>query len=776
MEFLRLRIRGYKSYGPEWSELPLNVKGVHQISGTNGVGKTNLVEAFLWILTGKQLKAEAKVDKVVNWHLPKKEGAEGHLELIADDGHTYRIERYRRHPVFRNTIRIIRDDVPVDDPGVAADPQREIERLVGLKFDELVGSLVYSAEDFKSFIEKKTAEKRQFAETFFRIDRFQEPAKLAREERLEAKRRLDANEAELSRAAERLRVEEERLTQTRNDANGWELQRRSNLEALQRESSEIEGFAPQTVITQWNEIDRLSQARENADREYQRIRRERETAEAQAARSQTALTDKQISEELERHAARERVQGRIDAVLAEKAGADAEVLRAQAEVDRAVQAEQAALIAAQNARAQAAMYEANEQGALAQQANQALLDLQAAKQVLADADKLDCFNCGQRLPAHMASEQEIERRRNAAQGRIDAVLGRIEAVKSELRRSMDARASLILQAESGERDAARIAEDKESKALVLARAHQGLVDLGQALHGDQDADPPVIGLYGDLAALPMPSMPRDGLQQQRVLAAERATLERQVENRRRIEAEALVTLNSANAAINEAVRPIISRENAQTKITRLAVVEQAIRSNEQAINPHSSAAEGSAQRVSEFSGEVRRVEIELAADRELHPILNALVTAFEQDLPQTVLKQLLPRFNAFLQGYLDALLFGCSLRFNEALEDYLVYEGKEVEPHEMSTGQRARINFAICLATFSTMLWERGAVSNVCFFDEVLDFGLDDAGQSEAFELLKGLAMSIYIITHKATLVEEFDSQFVAQRQTGGFTQLKKVV
>lgn len=877
MEFLRLKGKNYKSYGPDGFELPLNELGIHQLAGTNGVGKTNLVEAFLWVLTDKQLKSGAKVGEVVNWHAGRGQWTEVQLEFRSDDGRLYRAERYRNHPVYKHTLRLLCEGVEIDEPGVKADPQAELQRLVGLKYDELVGSLVFSAEDFKSFIEQKPEQKREFAATFFRIDRFQAPAKCARDERLETKRRIDAATVELEKAEGRLAAEREHHVQAQKGADHWEFERRSNLEALRRELTEINALNAVGVLVQHDQRDAAQRDVETAKRDVTRLEGElaearRQEAEAQAAliqgqidievaqhdqrdaaqrevetakrdvtrlegelaearrqeaEAQAALTEQQIGDEIEKHDQRDRLQARIDAVGREVAGAEAGVTLAQANVQAVVGRQQSASANLKMTQDNLVEGQRLERSTAIPRLQRAIEGVSAAQQRLDAAGKPDCPTCGQPLPAHLVTPEEIERRLNSARSELDRALNEAQAAKADYERLVAQRQQLLEAEQHYLRAAAQLEEERSERVVDLAGAHQRVADLHQALTGNPDNDPPLVGLLDQLAELPVPAYSREELQQHRVLSAGRVTLERQRQAREnslrqasfdledaqqkhtalpvpphsREELARHQSLASARAALEAQVRakesalgtaqtaeagaahrlrllpiPALSRSEAQGKLVRAAWLNSSIEAAEKAINPFLDSVRTSEARVSGFSTEVTEVSGRLQKDRELHPVLDALVRAFDRDLPQAVLRQLLPRFNSYLQGYLDELLPTCKLTFNEALQDYLVYEGKEVAARQLSTGQRARVNFAVCMATFSTMLWERGRITNVAFFDEVLDFGLDDAGQQEAFEQLKGLAMSVFIITHKATLTEEFDSRYVAQRVSPGFTQLVRVV
>ena len=142
MKFLSLELSGYKSWGHPGIEFKMNQPGVNQIAGRNASGKTNLIEGPFWVLTGKQIK-DLKVDKVVNGRHVKK-GAKGALTFEAE-GHVYRVERYRKHPQHKNGLFLFKDNAPVETP----DPQIEIDKIIGMTAEELLGSIFFKVIHFR---------------------------------------------------------------------------------------------------------------------------------------------------------------------------------------------------------------------------------------------------------------------------------------------------------------------------------------------------------------------------------------------------------------------------------------------------------------------------------------------------------------------------------------------------------------------------------------------------------------------------------------------------
>ncbi len=127
-----------------------------------------------------------------------------------------------------------------------------------------------------------------------------------------------------------------------------------------------------------------------------------------------------------------------------------------------------------------------------------------------------------------------------------------------------------------------------------------------------------------------------------------------------------------------------------------------------------------------------------------------LENAFRRDIKGSVLSRIIPTFNYMLNDYLSKLFDSCTLSFDNNLDSELSYNGIEIDNiNQFSTGQRARLNLAICLSVFSVLNTYREATS-IMFFDELLDFGLDESGQDIAFELLSEFTPAVYVVSHRA--------------------------
>jgi DNA repair exonuclease SbcCD ATPase subunit len=127
-----------------------------------------------------------------------------------------------------------------------------------------------------------------------------------------------------------------------------------------------------------------------------------------------------------------------------------------------------------------------------------------------------------------------------------------------------------------------------------------------------------------------------------------------------------------------------------------------------------------------------------------------------------VLENVIPVLNSRVNYYLSILFSGndWKVTFDKHLNENISRNGVMGLNYNMnSQGERRRIDLALSFAIFDVLRMQYGTVSNVLFFDEVFDTGLDGVGTQKVYEVLRNSKMpTIFVISHKETLVDNFDN------------------
>ena len=132
--------------------------------------------------------------------------------------------------------------------------------------------------------------------------------------------------------------------------------------------------------------------------------------------------------------------------------------------------------------------------------------------------------------------------------------------------------------------------------------------------------------------------------------------------------------------------------------------------------------------------------------------------------------------NSRLQHYLSAIGLPHKVLFNNDLSNTITLKGVSISYENLSSGEEARVNFALNL-TFRDILRRTYGSVNFCMCDEVLDVGLDTLGVSLASKLIKHLASeentTFFVISHKDEVISVFDETMLIVKENG-FSRIEK--
>jgi hypothetical protein len=160
--------------------------------------------------------------------------------------------------------------------------------------------------------------------------------------------------------------------------------------------------------------------------------------------------------------------------------------------------------------------------------------------------------------------------------------------------------------------------------------------------------------------------------------------------------------------------------------------------------------------------------------QDMQNFLLKLLTKNDSFVRKSLLNKFIPFLNARLLYHLQSLAMPHVVEFQEDLSAKISLNNIEIKFGNLSTGQRARIDFAFALA-FKDVREKLHGKANICIFDEVLDYGLDAVGVVACAKAIKHLARtsgaSMYIISHRNEIDSAFDHKLTVQMDKG-FSQL----
>ena len=147
----------------------------------------------------------------------------------------------------------------------------------------------------------------------------------------------------------------------------------------------------------------------------------------------------------------------------------------------------------------------------------------------------------------------------------------------------------------------------------------------------------------------------------------------------------------------------------------------------------------------------------------------------EEGVKSFVIKKLLQILNNTIDKYLGRLGLGVRCKFDEYFEEVITSGNGKVFSYKNASGaEKKGLDFA-CAFSFSDMRRKVNQVSsNVEFFDEVFDTGLDSLGIDLIMDVIKERIddhnLCDYVISHRKEMVKHFDGELILLEKKNGLT------
>ena len=251
-------------------------------------------------------------------------------------------------------------------------------------------------------------------------------------------------------------------------------------------------------------------------------------------------------------------------------------------------------------------------------------------------------------------------------------------------------------------------------------------------------------------------------------------------------------LISEKTTIDERMKPIIteiqhikfsmSKKTPEFSLDEALSIQDNIKNQENklselttAVNPYSDIVVKIKKKINVIKSSIDLIQEKINLLNKELPYYQFWMTSFSNDdssLKVFVFDSVVPTLNMFVNEYLDILFNGTyRLEFDRFLREKITrknLDGKPIELAGNSQGEEQRINIAINLAIFKLLQMLSNFNSNVIFFDEAFDSGLDDVGAAKVYEVLQTMDVeSKYVITFNKSIMESFMSKLRIVKQDG---------
>ena len=207
--FNKISFKNFQSFGNNLTEVDLDKEKISLICGTNGSGKTCVIQTISYALFGKSLTGITKGDLINN-----KNKRNLWTELIFTIGNdTYKLTRGEKPSILELTKN--GEEVPVD--GDSRVFQKKLEAEI-LRFDfKAFKQLVCLGSEFTRFFKMTAAERRVFIEGILDLQVISEMQGFAKEDLKSTKKKLEEFDIEYQQKSSNLKIyEEEQAKENQN--------------------------------------------------------------------------------------------------------------------------------------------------------------------------------------------------------------------------------------------------------------------------------------------------------------------------------------------------------------------------------------------------------------------------------------------------------------------------------------------------------------------------------------------------------------------------------
>lgn len=145
--------------------------------GSNGAGKSSIFsESIVWALFGETIRGY-KGDDVI--HRDKKKDAYVHLSILDDNGDIYKVERYRKHREYKNSVLLLKNGENITGKS-DTETTKMIENILQIDFLSFTNSVMFGQGMSKKFANSTDAEQKKILERILQIDIFKKCQDIAK--------------------------------------------------------------------------------------------------------------------------------------------------------------------------------------------------------------------------------------------------------------------------------------------------------------------------------------------------------------------------------------------------------------------------------------------------------------------------------------------------------------------------------------------------------------------------------------------------------------------
>ena len=148
-------------------------------------------------------------------------------------------------------------------------------------------------------------------------------------------------------------------------------------------------------------------------------------------------------------------------------------------------------------------------------------------------------------------------------------------------------------------------------------------------------------------------------------------------------------------------------------------------------------------------------------------------------LKARIIEKYLPLMNSRINSYLQTMNFFVKFNINENFEEQILSRGRSEFSYEsFSAGERARIDLAMLFTFLDVVCARNSSYTSLLLLDEVLDSSMDTAGLEGLESIMNSMdknMKNVFVISHRGVEHENIFDRHLTVEKDGVFSEIKEV-
>lgn len=726
MRPIYISIKNYRSYGDKEEKLYLDGNTTRILIGKNGAGKTTHIDAMMWCLFGKSASA---ADKVINRINKKNTKVEFSFDIGKDN---FIVTRYRKDDKYGDDVFLYKNNKNIT-PTKKKDAQSLIAEYIGVTYQTLINSIVFSKETFNPFLENTPTKRLSVLESVLNL----KPIAIWADEVKREKGDIMKVVIEKKQLIEKAEFGIETLITSKEN---FIQEKTNNIERTKREINKLkeELSSLEEDINKFTKID--------IEKEKDILKKLKDYEEGMKFFNEKISNeeDKLINIDNE---VKQYNEDKLSIISLEKINVNEELRKIEDEEKRKTKNKEIKLkIEALDAKIENKTNIENK-----------IKELETLIKII-DKDlgvlkENKCHTCG-----HMLNEEKTKALLGEKQKEKEKSENELKEVKENLLTIEERNKSIRENIE-------KISNELDLKEIKCDFSKQQLLDNKEIIDKLKNR----ISLNESIIETNSKknkgiNKEIDELKRKKRVLTEQKDSENLISNYSEDVISSITDIiKNKNNEISNIKEKIVYKENDLIEFNKETDFEAKAEEKIKSLN----------EIIEKNNKDLIKNEIKL----KYFNLLGHLLSNKDSGLKKYIINRMIPEFNKKINEYLPYFFENnISVIFDKELNDTIILGKDEVAFNEFSSGEKLRLELAISISLF--MLVKTYFSSSISFvvFDEILDMNLDDDGIKSVFGIIDGLSNdnSVIVISHKEQYKEYFKNRIIISRDKKGFSKISQ--